>query len=514
MRNYASGASAPKAAGGAVRRRRSCGGPRPPFASAPLRLGARGLLCATLAAPGARAYDAAVDTSFAAQLYQVTGPYNGPNIGRQRYTETLSLRVWDLQGAHEPGAPTLTAVARLRLDADLGIDPAEQSSSNPSRFIPGLAEEPLDLMMAYVEGRGYAGGVLGFRLGRQYVVDPLGFWSFDGGMVRVDTQAHFSVEAYGGAEQRGDPTMLSTSRFEADGVWRGNRRGLDDSLLPAYLSETRLAPAYGFTVATSGLDFLDARVTYRKVVDRDTVVVSPFPDALGNYQRVSGDRVSTEKVGGALIATAKGVGTVRGDVVYDALVKKPSEYSASVESGVVPSLELCADVGYFLPTFDGDSIWNWFEHMATTTLDGRVRWQTTHRLSFGATGGVRRFDASGSSTLFDVLGSIDGLYRSATETARLRAMDEHGERGRRRGADASLTRLFVGGTYEAGASVSLYDWNDALRPSNTTTSFTYVLRGGYRPFRRTRVGLEWEHSMSELVGQRMRVLCTLDLTVL
>jgi hypothetical protein len=480
-----------------------------------LRAFAGSLACTALAAPSAQAYDAAVDTSFAAQLYQVTGPFNGPNIGRQRYTETLSLRVWDLQGARDPGAPTLTAVARLRLDADFGIDPgAELTPGNPAGFVPGLAQQELDLMMAYVEGRGYAGGVLGFRLGRQYVIDPLGFWSFDGAMVSVDTRAHFKVEAYGGAEQRGDPTMLSTSRFEADGVWRGNRRGLDDALLPAYLSETRLAPAYGVSVATTGLDFLDARITYRKVVDRDTVVVSPFPDALGNYQRVGGDRVSTEKVGGALIATAKGLGTVRGDVVYDALVRKPSEYSASIESAVIPTLDLSADVGYFLPTFDGDSIFNWFEHMGTTTLDGRVRWQTTHRLSFGATGGVRRFDTSGANTLTDVLGSVDGLYRSPTQTGRLRAMDEHGDRGRRRGGDASLTRLFVGGTYEAGASVSLYDWTDALRPTRATTSFTYVVKGGYRPFRRARVGLEWEHSMSELVGQRMRVLCTLDLTVL
>jgi len=76
---------------------------------------------------------------------------------------------------------TLNAVARLRLDADFGIDPAEQSPSRPDRFVPGLEEAAFDMMMAYVEGAGYAGGLLGFRLGRQYVVDPLGWWSFDGG---------------------------------------------------------------------------------------------------------------------------------------------------------------------------------------------------------------------------------------------------------------------------------------------------------------------------------------------
>jgi hypothetical protein len=472
------------------------------------------LLGAALAAPAARAYDAAVDTSFAAQLYNVTSPFGGTAIGRQRYMQTLSLRVWDLGGTREPGAPTLSAVARFRLDADFGIDPAEQSPSRPDRFVPGLEEAAFDMMMAYVEGAGYAGGLLGFRLGRQYVVDPLGWWSFDGGLVRITTKAHFSVEAYGGAEQRGGLSTLSTSRFEADGVWRGNRQGMDASLQPAYLSETRLAPAYGFSVTSSDLDFLDARLTYRKVVNRDTVVISPFADVNGHYQTIGGDRVSSEKVGFGTIATAKGIGSLRGDFVYDALVRKPSEYSASLASSVIPSFDFGADVGYFLPTFDGDSIFNWFSHMATTTLTGRARWQATRRLSFGATGGIRRFQTSGESTLFDGLGSVDGLYRSPTETAILRAMDEHGERGWRRGADLSLRRLFVGGSYEALVSASLYDWSDAIRPASAATSFTYVLGGGYRPFGRSRVGLEWEHSMSELVGQRLRVLCTLDLTIL
>jgi hypothetical protein len=472
------------------------------------------LLGAALVAPAARAYDAAVDTSFAAQLYQLPTPFGGPGISRQRYMQTLSLRVWDLGGAREPGAPTLTAVARLRLDADFGIDPAEQSPSRPDRFVPGLEEAAFDMMMAYVEGAGYAGGLLGFRLGRQYVVDPLGWWSFDGGLVRVTTKAHLSVEAYGGAEQRGGLSMLSTSRFEADGVWRGNRSNMDSALLPAYLSETRLAPAYGFTIASNDLEFLDARLTYRKVVNRDTVVVDPFPDVNGHYETVGGDRVSSERVGFAAVTTAKGIGSLRGDFVYDALVRKPSEYAASLESSAIPSFDFGADVGYFLPTFDGDSIFNWFSHLGTTTFAGRARWQATRRISFGASGGIRRFQASGERTLFDGLASIDGLYRSPAETAILRAMDEQGDRGRRRGADASLKRLFVGGLYEAFVSASLYDWSDAIRPASAATSFTYVLGGGYRPFRRARVGLEWEHSMSELVGQRFRVLCTLDLTVL
>jgi hypothetical protein len=465
-----------------------------------------------LGAPDARAYDAAVDASFSAQLYQVTSPF-GSVLRRRRFTEMLSLRIQDLQGDHDPKGPALGAVARLRLDSDFGQDPAERDPGSPGRYVPGLAEEPLDLMMAYVEGRNYAGGLVGFRLGRQYVIDPLGWWSFDGGLVRLTTPAHFSVEAYGGSEQRGG-LPLSTSRFEADGVFRGNRRGMDPQLWPAYLSESHLAPAYGVAIASAGLDWLDTRLTYRKVQNLDTVAVSPYPDLRGNFETLGGARVSSERLGWAGTATAAGVGSVQGAVVYDALAARPSEYAASIDWLPASTVDVGVDAGYFLPTFDGDSIWNWFAHMGTTTVEGRARWANTRHLAFSVTGGVRRFDTEGAAALADILGSIDATYRSPDEAASLRLMNESGERGRRRGGDAATRRFFVGGLYDASAVVSVYDWADPLRPAASATSFTYVLGGGFRPLPRTRLGVEWEHSMSDLVGQRFRAVCTLDLTVL
>jgi hypothetical protein len=465
-------------------------------------------------AKGAHAYEAAVSATVDAQIYQVTSPYGAPVVGRRRFTETLGLRVVDIQGPHDPRGPDLSAVMRLRLDADLGQDDAERDPSRGDRFVPGLAQAPLDLMMAYVEGRNYFGGPVGFRLGRQYVVDALGWWSFDGGLVRVTTPAYVAFEAFGGFEQRGGLSMLSTSRFEGDGVFRGDRRGMDGNLFPAYLSESKLAPAYGFAVASSGLRFLDTRLTYRKVVNRDTVLISPFPDANGNFSRTSGDRVSSERVGLAGTATANDLGTLQGNVVYDAYTQKLTDYGLSADFRGIDSIDLGVDGGYFLPTFDGDSIFNWFSHFGTTTLTARARWDASRRISFGGSGGVRRFSTEGANTLSDVLASVDGRYRSPDLALSLRAMDEHGERGLRRGADVSTRRSFERGLYDASAIVSLYDWSDALRPDRSTTSFTYVLGGGYRPFLLTRIGVEWEHSMNDLVGQRFRALCTLDLTVL
>src|SRR5204862_6231487 len=140
---------------------------------------------------------------------------------------------------------------------------------------------------------------------RQHVTDALGFWSFDGALVRLTTPVHLNVEAYGGFEQRGGLPMLATSRFEADGVFRGDRTNMGLNLWPSYLEEARLAPAWGVAVESADLDFLSTRLTYRRVIDRVVVLVSPFPDARGAFACLTGDRISPERVGWAASATAR-----------------------------------------------------------------------------------------------------------------------------------------------------------------------------------------------------------------
>src|SRR5438552_1073516 len=82
----------------------------------------------------AAAYDAVVDATFDAQAYQVTSPYGDPVIPRHRYTETLGLRLLDLQGARDPGRTELSAVVRLRLDADFGESTSERRPDRPDRY--------------------------------------------------------------------------------------------------------------------------------------------------------------------------------------------------------------------------------------------------------------------------------------------------------------------------------------------------------------------------------------------
>jgi hypothetical protein len=484
-----------------------------------------------VAARPAAAFEAAVDASFDGQLYDMASPYGSPVVARRRFTHMLSLRVWDIRLSERRESPELTAVTRLRIDMDLGQGGAERDPSRPDVFIPGLEQAPLDLMVAYVEGRGFVDDHVGFRLGRQYRIDSLGFWSFDGALLRVDTEAHVGVSAYGGFEQRGGLLTLSTSRFEADGVYRGDRRDLEPTSWPSYLDESELAPAYGFDLHSVGPEWLDARIDYRRVVNRDRVIVSPFADERGALVRLSGDRTSSERVGAAAGVTAAGLGSLSGGAVVDLYVQRTSELRADADWFASERVTFGAGYERYLSTYDGDSIFNWFSHGPITTLETRTRWNASRRLNLGARAGMRRFEveaeaeeptsASNATTaaaapvksaLWDALGTLSAAYLLPVAETSVLVGGEGGARGHRYGADASL-RLRPERTVDALLLLSIHRWADRLRPARDATGFTYVAGAGVRPFELTRAGAEWEHSINRLWGHRFRILVTLDVGI-
>src|SRR4051812_1661595 len=185
-------------------------------------------LCIGLAFAGlghaslASAFQREIDATLDAQFYSLQSPYGSPLVARRRYTQTLALNLYDIQADRVPFGPSLSFKSRLRLDSDFGQRPEERNPDSAA-YVPGLVEAPVDIMYAYLDGQRYLNGYLSFRLGRQYVVDNLGFWSFDGAEVMLTTPAYIALEAYTGFEQRGGLPMLATSRFEAGGVSRGER---------------------------------------------------------------------------------------------------------------------------------------------------------------------------------------------------------------------------------------------------------------------------------------------------
>ncbi len=522
----------------------------------------------------ARSTELEVDARTAAQAYQVTGPSNGAVLDRRRLTQTLGLSAYDLQGERRVGGPSYSVVLRLRLDADFGVNdrlPSNQSGGETNyggpaaagaRYVPGLRAAPVDLVHGYVEGRDLARGWLGFRLGRQYTTNVLGWWSFDGGLVRLTTPAHVRAELYGGLEQRGG-LPLSTSRYEAQGVWRGSHADFgvsgDSPRLTDYPSYQYAAPApaFGAALETVGLGFAHGRLDYRRVYNTGVSITQQFPDPAGGYRAVDGLRISSEKVGMAGDVTVAGWANVRGGLAWDLHAARAGSAFGAVEGYVGRRLTLGAEVDSFAPTFDADSIWSWFTHAGVLSATGRVAARITSAIDVAASGGARQwrtegdpasfaaseceaaarerraasadcaggatFDPStgavrnaasgGGATTTDALANASVRYLWPSGLVSLRGMMQSGERGRRVGGDLHGEKRLSGGRYTLGARSSLYDWEDPQRPDRSATSFGYVLGFGFRPATSADLRLEWEHDMNRLVGQRFRVVALLNVWV-
>lgn len=479
-------------------------------------------------APAARAYHTEVDASASAQYYTLQSPYGDPELRRRRFTSTLGMSLYDIGGDSSATAPTLSFRSRLRVDADLGQDPVERDPTS-ARFVPGLQQAPFDLQYAYLEGERYLKGSLGFKLGRQYVADVLGWWSFDGADVTLFAPGYVRLEAYGGFEQRSGLPLLATPRFEANGVARGSRDDLRSDQWTNYLEESKLAPALGVALETADLSWLHARLTYRRVTNRDSVVVSPFLDASGKLKTYSADRISTEKFGASLRLQPVDFGAVSGNLVYDFYAGVVSQQALALDVFPVRRLSVGADYERIVPTFDGDSVFNWFAHSAMTELSARADAAFTRRFDAALRFGSRLFETLGDPNTYaatqnqeivtrevDPFATLGGRYRYNTGSVSLRGQAEVGERGHRVGGDLTTKKTFKAGYYDSLVILSLYDFSDALRPERYATSFSYVVGFGILPNAlgtQSRVGFEWEHSMNRLVGQRYRLLATLDLSV-
>ncbi|RYE86784.1 MAG: hypothetical protein EOO75_15305, partial [Myxococcales bacterium] len=408
----------------------------------PLVLAGLAALAAVALGPSrAWALDTEVTSSTAAQGYALRSPFGDPVLFRRRVTQTLGLGAYEKLDRDRPDGPQFLLKLRLRLDADVGVDGVETSfrrGDPASRYVPGLSETPVDLMYGYVEGRRLAGGWLTVRAGRQYVADALGWWSFDGGLARVQAP-YVSAEVYGGFEQRGG-LPLSLGRYERGGVARGDRSSLDGApdAVPAFLEASR-APAFGLALETNTPTWVHARVDYRRVHNTGAVRASYLPGPGGQIRTFDGTRVSSERVGAAVDATIGTVGAARAGAVYDLYSQIVSSTYAGLDAFINRRLTAGADFDFFKPTFDGDSIWNWFTQTPITSLTGRAALQLDDRLDLALNAGVRWWQtdddpaapattidrvgraatqgpladpsAAAASRLTDLLGSAHGRYR-------------------------------------------------------------------------------------------------------
>jgi hypothetical protein len=254
----------------------------------------------------------------------------------------------------------------------------------------------------------------------------------------------------------------------------------------------------------------------------------PEPGTL-NYT-VGGDRTSSERLGYSARVDLWDVATVSGSAVYDLYSQVFSAYGGGLDWFASERVILGADGEYYLPTFDGDSIFNWFSHSGVVSALGRASLRFSRRFDVSLRGGMKWFFTEGSAKTYatdldretagfvsDYVGDFGARYRFSAGSVAISGMAEVGDRAHRYGSDVTMKHEFDNGLYDALVVVSAYDWSDALRPSRDATSASYVLGAGISPGLRllgaSRIGLEWEHAVNRLVGQRFRMLATLDFSV-
>ena len=350
----------------------------------------------SLEAADARALDAEVTSDSDAQFYDVRSPTGLTVLNRRRLTTTLGIGAYNLldNSAVDPSTPDLSFRARLRYDADYGmpagVTDGTNSPANRSIFVPNATQGAVDLMYAYLEGRRFFKGLVGFKLGRQYVTDVLGWWSFDGGQVSVTSPYYFKVEAYGGLEERGG-FPLSTPRFESDGIWRGDRSNLDPNLYPSFQPQA-IAPAYGAALESTGVSWLHGRLTYRRVYNTGDSNVSEFASGLYQPAVYSGTRISSEKLGYAVDANLPSWGGVKAGIIYDFYRAELTSVYGTLDAYIGKKVTVSADYDYFVPSFDGDSIWNFFAGEPTNDVGVRANVDFDRHLSVSASEQLRAFE--------------------------------------------------------------------------------------------------------------------------
>jgi hypothetical protein len=390
-------------------------------------------------------------------------------------------------------------------------------------------------MYAYIEGRRFLGGWLGFKLGRQYVTDVLGWWAFDGGEVSVTTPYYVKAEVYGGLEERGG-LALSTPRFDAPGVWFGNRSGYDPSLYPQF-QPARLAPAYAVALESTGVTWIHGRLTYRRVYNTGSSNTTEFASGLFPPMVYDQSRISSDRLGYAMDASLGNIGGVKAGVVYDFYRGDITSIYGSIDAYVTPKITVGVNYDYYVPSFDGDSIWNFFAGEPTNDVGLRANVDVNDQLSVAGGAHVRvysvqtsafdttcvtnncspspYYDAAGTyfpsnGHPFDEGGDLRARWRNAETNLALQATGAWGDEGDRVGGDLSGEHVFQS-RYVASARAGVWQWNDRLEPDRSATTFTYVLGAGYRFAPRSQGSVEWEHDISGLVGQRFRLLFLLTL---
>jgi len=338
-------------------------------------------LAAALAASApAAAADFNVTSETIYQSYAVRTLYGASPVEyKTRVTESLGLTATRLGG--DGG---LTVVARLRYDVDFGlVDECDAGGViAPLPYTTGISSPPyepsrrllcgnaLEIQLLYVEGARLFGGLIDFRAGRQWKVDPLGWFAFDGALVTVRLPFFFSAtlaagfDAVNGLLFARNPWQPDGTAVRVDGppeaVGATAELAHDFSLHPSPFVSAGLAGGFGRA---------HAEVVYRHVFGASLRTLAPLDEA----RAVSfgwGDE--EERIGWAVTYGFSDSFRVRAQVVADLLWPRFDEVTLEASARLLDArLGVRGGVAFLRPRFSASSVFYYYDFRPTA--DAYVR---------------------------------------------------------------------------------------------------------------------------------------------
>jgi hypothetical protein len=454
----------------------------------------RACVVAAVLAAGATlaAYEFWLRAQTTGQTYQLRA-YRliGPDLvlGRRRFTQTLALRIWDIgdlaaarREAHLPARGLrISWHSYLRIDHDFGDYTGGRitvAQSVPVRrdaldVIPELADSvaSLELLYGYLAFDGLFDDRLTLQLGRLLTDDGWGAAGLDGGAARLEVPgAPIAVSAAAGfAVRQSSPIASATHELDGtsgaacqeyvegptpgSGTWQlidrnraivNHRLSSDYEICPQ--RDVR-QPTVAVTIATARLAGFGAEAGYRRTWSPTVGLIGPvdrlrYPD-LGLYPNDAGQApasgVDEERLWARLHGDLRAGGVaiapyadLRYSLLHAAIDR--AELGVRLARGA-HSLE--PQLAYFLPTFDGDSIFNAFSIEPTT--DVRVDYAYAGDLAVRAGTWLRRYHHADGAPWAG--GGDVSVERRLADRLRVAAdaLWDDGYGGRRLGGSGELT---------------------------------------------------------------------------
>ena len=183
-------------------------------------------------------------------------PSTSTLLSRRRLVQYVNLSVYELlppkrmtenHRAFEDGQLHLVSSLRLRNDFGTYLREGDDLAAQTLKSVDG---RQVDLLFAYLDGQNL-GGLVDLRVGRQFEMSGLDFYSFDGTWSKVHIPVvPLAVEAFGGLMVDGSQ-LFGFPTFELDGT-AGTAR------------DRAFSPMVGTAISLDRIPWLDARAAYRR----------------------------------------------------------------------------------------------------------------------------------------------------------------------------------------------------------------------------------------------------------